>query len=170
MPATQKPTLVVSEPCSIRPRRRLTLKGVLAIVVIIAGACGGSDDSAAEGSPLRVTDSLQNSSSPGTGVRAASLTADATWQFLTPTGNSPVITFADELPPEDVADWDGDGVTTELDAFSSLGAEVYAGGLTALSHASSPMPRRPCVRRPGRAMPSWSPAIRRIGRSPSPMV
>ena len=141
MPATQKPTLVVGEPRSIRPRRRLTLAGALAIVVISASACGGSDSAAAaEGSPLDLTERFTEQLVAGDWGGVGDLyTADATWQFLTPTGNSPVIRFADELPPDaEVADWDGDGVTTELDGFASLGAEVYAGGLTALFSCEQP--------------------------------
>ena len=141
MPATLKPTLVVGEPRSIRPRRRLTLAGALAIVVLSASACGGSDSpAAAEGSPLYVTERFTEQLVAGDwGAGGDLYAADATWQFLTPTGNSPVTRFADELPPDaEVADWDGDGVKTELDFFSSLGAEVYAGGLTALFSCEQP--------------------------------
>ena len=141
MPAIQKPTLVVGEPRSIRPTRRLTLATALAIVVISASACGGSDSAAAaEGSPLDLTERFTEQLVTGDWGGVGDLyTADATWQFHTPTGNSPVITLADELPPDaEVADWDGDGVTTEFDAFSSLGAEVYGGGLTALFSCEQP--------------------------------
>ncbi len=141
MPATQKPTLVVGEPRSIRPRRRLTLAGALAIVVLSASACGGSDSAAAaEGSPLDLTERFTEQLVAGDWGGAGDLyTEDATWQFQTLTEKSPAIRFADELPPDaEVADWNGDGVTTELDFFSSLGAEVYGGGLTALFSCEQP--------------------------------
>lgn len=115
------------------------MAGALAIVLISASACGGSA-TAAERTPLDVTELFTEQLVAGDWGGIGDLyTADATWQFRSPGGNSPVIRFADELPPEaSIADWDGDGVTTELDAFASLGAEAYAGGLTTLFSCEQP--------------------------------
>lgn len=136
MRAIQKPTLFTGETRSLRPRcqRTLVLVGAYAMTAMLAGACGSDTPAVAGRSAIDVTDLFSEMVVAGDWSGGAELyTADATWQFVSPTDSSPPIRLADELPPEaEVADWDGDGLTTELDFFTSLGAEVYAGGLTAI--------------------------------------
>ena len=122
------------------PTPRSTLVGALAIIVVTLWACGSDDPSAAERTPLDVMELFAQGvvEADWSGMRDL-YTPEATWQVVTPDDSSPVIRLADELPGNaGVDEWDGDGVLTENDFFSFLGAEVYAGGITDILSCEQP--------------------------------
>jgi hypothetical protein len=119
------------------------LAAAIATVVVVVGAWVLTRTPApdlASRTPIELTELFDDGVAAGDGSAIAELFSEgATWQMISPQGESPVFGFFDELPPEaDIADWDADGVLTEMDVFASLGAEIYASGTTDLLTCSQP--------------------------------
>jgi len=145
MQTQDKPIQIVPEVRSSRPKRRLipTLAGALAVLVIAVGAWAltrSTEPNFADGSPLQVMDRFNEAVVTADTNAASDLyTPDATWQVTGSEGASPVFRFSDELPATaPVLDWDGDGRVTEFDNWTSLGMDVYAGGVTTLLSCTQP--------------------------------
>lgn len=145
MQTQERPIEVVRKPEARRPRRRLipALAGALAVIAIAVGVwalTSNPEPEFADWSPLQLTDSFNEGVISGdwAGVRDV-LAPEATYQITTSGGGTPVIRFADEIPPgAGVEDWDGDGVVTEYDGFATLGAEIYSGGITSFLSCTQP--------------------------------
>ena len=145
MQTQERPVEVVRKPKADRPRRRLipALAGALAVIAIAVGVwalTSNPEPEVADASPLQLTERFDSAvaSADWAAVRDV-LAPDATYQLTSSGGESPVIRFADELPDSaPVEDWDGDGVVTEYDGFATLGAEIYAGGITSFLSCTQP--------------------------------
>jgi hypothetical protein len=143
MQTSEKPVRVVRQPRPNRPRgnRAPALIAAIAALAVVVGVWAfmrPSEPDVASRSPIEVTELFNEVVVTGNWSAGADLyTDDATWQLISPEGESPAIRMSDALPPDaDAADWDGDGLVTEADFFASLGAEVYAGGITDLLSCS----------------------------------
>jgi len=145
MQTQEKPIQIVRENKAPRQRRRLipALAGAMAVLVIGAGVWGltrNTEPDVAAGSPLEVVKLFEESVvTANYGGSSDLFTSDATYQVMLVDGQSPAIRFSDELPPgAGVPDWNGDGTVTELDGFTGLGTELYAGGATTFLSCSQP--------------------------------